>query len=263
MKLIATFNTNSIRARQGLISKWLKSRDCHLLCIQETKVQDKDFPVSTFEELGYHTYFKGQKSYNGVAIISKEPLKEVSFGFDDGQDTEEDLARLIRAQWDGFLIINVYVPQGRALDHPNFTKKLLWYDRLLECLERAYKPTMPIFIMGDFNCAPEPIDVYAPERKKDHVCFNESVREAFKRLLGWGLVDCFRAFDPSPNKYTFYDYRVPKAVQRGLGWRIDHILATEVALGHVKECYIDLEPRLWERPSDHTFLCAKVKSGAY
>ncbi|OCC15422.1 Exodeoxyribonuclease III [Dissulfuribacter thermophilus] len=256
---IATFNANSIRARKDIIQKWLNKTGCNILCIQETKVQDKDFPSKDFQELGYNCYYKGQKSYNGVAILSKEEPNQVSYGIGDGKDSEEDQARIIRASFKDFELINVYVPQGREIDHPNFKKKLEWFRRLLDHLKNHHSPSQPLLILGDFNVAPEERDVYAPEKKKNHVCFHESVRKEFFSLLDWGLFDLFRHFNKEEKQYTFFDYRIPKSVERRLGWRIDHILVTSPVLSQAKNCYIDLEPRTWPKPSDHTFLCAEFE----
>ena len=256
--LISTFNANSIRARIELIIKWLRERECHTLCVQETKVEDHAFPRTTFEDLSYNVYFRGQKSYNCVAILSKAPLLDIQFGFGDGRDSEEDRARVMMGRMNDIHIYNIYAPQGRAVDHPEFQKKLLWYARLASILEERHHPNDHLLILGDFNCAPGPADVTSPERKKNHVCFHRAVRDAFKTLIDWGLYDCFRHFHSEARQFTFFDYRVPKAVQRNIGWRIDHILATGPMLQRISDCFIDLEPRLWERPSDHTFLCARI-----
>ncbi len=280
---IATFNANSIRARMDIIKKWLLSSQCDVLCVQETKVQDKDFPVSAFSEIGYRAYFKGQKSYNGVAILVKEGadvlIEDVGFGLGDGEDSEEDMARSIscrlflnsglnRQKAGSIRLINIYAPQGREVGSEYFEKKLKWYARLCKKIDaiigngrggdakdnRAKKDIEEVLLTGDFNIAPSSIDVYAPEKKLDHVCYHESVRLAFKRLLSIGLYDLFRRFNSDGGQYTFFDYRLRGALKRGLGWRIDHMLVSKGLLKYATACYIDIEPRLWQRPSDHTFL---------
>jgi len=256
---VATFNANSLRARIGIIRRWLLRSRCDVLCIQETKVQDKDFPGKDFEEFGYECLFKGQKAYNGVAIVSRHPFEEPAFGFGDSKDTEEDRARIVRARIKGVYIINIYAPQGTGIDHPNFQKKIQFFSRIRHYLEKAHTPRDPLLVVGDMNVAPEPRDVYAPERMKDHVCFHKDAREAFYSLIDWGLIDLFRYFNQGEKEYTFFDYRIPKSVERRLGWRIDHILATPTMMKRAKACTIDLGPRLWERPSDHTFLCAMFR----
>ena len=254
---LATFNTNGIRARLHIILPWLAENNVDCLCIQETKVQDKDFPEEPFMEAGFRVIYKGQKAYNGVAVVSPHEMENVQFGFDDGVDQPDDHARLIRCTIQGIDIINTYVPQGRALDHPNFQKKLDWFARLRELFEKHYKKSDRLIWCGDMNVAPEPIDVYAPEKKLNHVCFHETARKAFKECRGWGFSDCFRVLHPGePDQYTFYDYRIPKAVERKLGWRIDHIMATRPLCKGIQDCSIDLEPRKRQKPSDHTFLMA-------
>ncbi len=252
---IATFNANGLRARIPIIKKWLLENPVDCLCIQETKVRDEDFPKEEFESLGLNVVFRGQKAYNGVAIISPHAIKNALFGFGDGNEEEE--VRQIVCSINGITIINSYVPQGRALDHPAFQKKLKWFSDMIKLFDSLEEGT-PFIWCGDMNVAPEPIDVYAPEKKKNHVCFHESVRDAFKNCISWGLFDCFRKLHPNePDRYTFYDYRIPKAVERRLGWRIDHILAPKGLKDSLVECEIDIRPRLMKRPSDHTFLFAR------
>ncbi len=257
---LATFNTNGIRARLHIILPWLSENNIDCLCIQETKVQDRDFPVEPFHDLGMHLAFKGQKAYNGVAIVSPHDIEDIRIGFDDQPHEVDDAARCISCKIQGVHIVNTYVPQGKAVDHPDFQKKLLWFERLEALFNKRYHKEDMLIWCGDMNVAPESIDVYAPEKKANHVCFHESVRNAFKKCVHWGLADCFRLLHPGePNQYTFYDYRIPKAVERGLGWRIDHILATKPLCANIQNCFIDIEPRKMEKPSDHTFLLADFK----
>ncbi len=254
---VATFNANSLRARLHIIIPWLDDSQVDVLCIQETKVQDQDFPIDVFTEIGYEVVFRGQKSYNGVAVASRHPIEEVLFGFGDDEDSEEDHARLIRCQIRGISLVNTYVPQGRAIDHPYFQIKLKWFERLRKLFERDYSPDEDLLWCGDMNVAPEPEDVYAPEKKEDHVCFHLAVREALKRVKSWGFVDLFRKFNKEPGQYTFFDYRIRGSVKKGLGWRLDQIYATEPMSERAVNCWIDLEPRLAAKPSDHTFLIAE------
>ncbi len=254
---IATFNANSLRARLHIITPWLLNNQPDVLCIQETKVQDQDFPLSIFEEIGYNVVFRGQKSYNGVAVASRHPVEDSRFGFEDGKDIDEDSTRIIRCKISGNYIINTYVPQGRAIDHPNYKMKLSWFERLRNLFERDYSPDENILWCGDINVAPEPIDVYAPEKKLNHVCYHEAARTALSRVKEWGFVDLYRRFHPDTQEYTFYDYRIRDAVKKGLGWRIDQIYASKPIADKALNCWIDLEPRLAEKPSDHTFLVAE------
>jgi exodeoxyribonuclease-3 len=264
---VATYNANSIRARMGLLLDWLGRESPDILCVQETKVQDKDFPIGPIKDAGYHVVFRGQKSHAGVAILSREEPQEVVFGLDDVPSAsvmgaegrgEPDEPRLIRAVVGGVSVVNTYVPQGRALDSEHYQYKLKWFERMRAFFERHHSPDEPLLWMGDFNVATEPIDVHDPKRLKDHVCFTLEVREALEQVRVWGFVDVFRRHHPDePGQYTFYDYRVRNAVDRGLGWRVDHIWATEPLASKSTAAWIDVEARKAERPSDHTFLVAE------
>ncbi|RLA82963.1 MAG: exodeoxyribonuclease III [Deltaproteobacteria bacterium] len=253
---IATYNVNSIRSRLPLVIDWLKKEKPHVLCMQETKVPDDQFPREAFQGLGYRVIFKGTKGGSGVAIASLEEPQQVSFGLDGEEVLDED--RLICCMVSGIWIVNTYVPQGQSPDSPMFAYKLKWYDKLLDFFRRRFSPEDPLIWCGDLNVAPEPIDVHNPKRLMGHVCFRPEVWEKFERMKEWGLVDLFRLHHPGePGHYTFFDYRVPKALERGLGWRVDHILATRSLAQRCKGCWIDLEPRKAPKPSDHTPLVAE------
>jgi len=253
---VATYNANSSRARMDLILQWLGKESPDVLCVQETKVQDKDFPAEPIQEAGYHVVFKGQKAYAGVAIISRDEPQEVAFGIDDGETPDE--ARLIRAVIGGVSVVNTYIPQGRDPESEHFQYKLRWFERLQAFFKRHYTPDQPLVWMGDFNVAFEPIDVYDPKRLEGHVCYRPEVREALRRVGEWGFVDVFRRHHPDePGHYTYYDYRARNPVERGLGWRVDHIWATASLAEKSADAWIDTEARLAERPSDHTFLIAE------
>ena len=253
---VATYNANSIRTRLELVLDWLSREDPDVLCLQETKVQDEDFPAEPFREAGYRVVFRGQKAHAGVAIVSRQEPQEVTFGLDD--DGEPDEARLIRAVIGGIPIVNTYVPQGRSPDSEHFQYKLEWLARLRAFFERHYSPGQPLLWVGDFNVAPEPIDVYAPKRLEKHVGFHPEARAALERVREWGFVDVFRLHHPDePGQYTFWDYRVRSALERGMGWRVDHIWATEPLARKSTGAWIDVEARRAERPSDHTFLVAE------
>lgn len=253
---IATFNANSIRTRLNIILDWLAKTGTDILCVQETKVQDHLFPVEDFEKAGYHCCFKGQKSYNGVAIISKLPIENVSYGFDD---EPADQSRIIRAKIANIHIVNTYVPQGRDVTSEHYVYKLQWFNRLAELFKKHYKPGDELMWLGDLNVAPAEIDVHDPARLLGHVCFNPEVSGALKSVTDWGFVDLFRLYNAGPGHFTFWDYRARNTVQKNLGWRIDHIFGTEKVAGRCKKCEIDIEPRTMERPSDHTFLSATLE----
>lgn len=252
---IATYNVNSIRSRLHIVIPWLGTHRPDVLCMQETKVADGKFPLDEFRAAGYHVTFRGEKQYNGVAIASREEPKEIRFGLSDGGPADED--RLIAAVFAGIQVVNTYVPQGRERETTHFSYKLAWFERLKQFFTRTYSPDTPVIWCGDLNVAPEEIDVHDPKRLLGHVCFTPEVWEAFASVRSWGLVDVYRRQHPGEaDRYTFFDYRVPQAVRRRLGWRIDHILATSVLATRTLGCEIDLNPRMADRPSDHTILTA-------
>jgi exodeoxyribonuclease-3 len=252
---IASFNTNDIRARLSIIKGWLGRERPDVLCMQETKVQDEDFPKEAFEDISYHCTFRGQKSFNGVAVLSKTPPAKVSFGFDDGDEKAEP--RMITAYINDIPIVNTYVPQGTAPDSERFQYKLQWFHRLRDYFSKHFQPSEHLLWVGDFNVAPEPIDVYDPEGLLGSVCFHPDEHKALAAVKAWGFVDVFRMHNPSDKAYTFWDYRVPHAFRRGLGWRVDHIWATACLAEKSSTAWIDLAPRQLEKPSDHTFILAE------
>ncbi len=252
---IATFNANSLRSRIDIVKSWLVRHQPDVLCIQETKVQDADFPIEHFSQIGYGVVKKGQKAYNGVAIASKIQPEDIIKGL-EGTDPQE--ARFITAKYSDITIINTYVPQGYSRDSFKYQYKLEWFKKLRDFLDRSFTPESPVIWAGDLNVAPESIDVHDPKGLLGHVCFNPEVQGALYHVKEWGFVDVFRKMHPGePNQYTFFDYRVRNAVQRKLGWRVDHIMATKSLADKTVDTYIDLEPRLQKRPSDHTFVAAE------
>ena len=256
---IATYNVNSIRSRMHILLPWLRDHRPDLLCMQETKVEDALFPEAPFREAGYRVLYRGAKQYNGVAVAPLLEPNDVLCGLGDGEQADED--RLIRVQFAGIAVVNAYVPQGRDRDNPMFAYKLRWFSRLKDFLARHGSPEEPLLVCGDFNVAPEPIDVHDPKRLLGHVCFNPEVWDAFAALKDWGLTDLYRNHHPGEaGRYTFYDYRVSGSVQKGLGWRIDHMLVTASLAQRSRRCEIDLEPRLSDKPSDHTILFAEFRA---
>jgi exodeoxyribonuclease III len=254
--MVATFNANSIRSRLEQILEWLPRVGADVLCVQETRVQDQDFPAQPFIDAGYHVAYRGQKSHAGVAVISREEPTDVVYGFDDGGSADE--ARLIRLRVGGIHIVNTYVPEGRSIDHEMFAYKLAWFARLKALFERHYTPQDDLLWAGDLNVAPEAIDVYDPEGLANTVDFHPHVREAFAEVCAWGLVDVYRQHHPGePDQYSYFDYRLRNALQRRLGWRIDHLMATPGLARRATRSWIDLEARAAERPSDHTFVVAE------
>jgi exodeoxyribonuclease III len=252
---IATYNVNSVRSRLPIIIPWLREHRPDVLCMQETKVADGQFPAGEFEAAGYHPIFCGTGAYNGVAIAAREKPDAVRYGLPEGGPADED--RLIAAVFAGIPVVNTYVPQGRNRETAQFAYKLAWFERLRNFFARNYSPDAPLIWCGDLNVAPEAIDVHDPKRLRGHVCFTPEVWEAFAAVRAFGLEDVFRRHHPGETgHYTFFDYRVPQAVRRGLGWRVDHILATPPLAARSLSCDIDMNPRLAEKPSDHTILVA-------
>jgi len=253
---VATYNANSIRTRLGLVLDWLRRESPDVVCLQETKVQDKDFPTAPFREAGYHVAFRGQKAHAGVAIVSRLEPRDVAFGLDDGGEPDEP--RLVWAVIGEVPVVNTYIPQGRSPDSEHFRYKLEWLARLRAFFDRHFSPQDPLLWMGDFNVAPEPIDVHDPGRLKNHVAFHPDARAALEQVRSWGVSDVFRQHHADePGQYTFWDYRVRGALERGIGWRVDHIWATEPLARRSTRAWIDVDARRAERPSDHTFLAAE------
>ena len=237
MKL-ATYNVNSIRSRMHIVLPWLKANSPDYFCMQETKVADAGFPAADFEALGYNVVFKGDKQYKGVAIASKLKPQKVIYGF-DGEPSDPD--RMIIAAYNDLTIVNTYVPQGQEIESPQFTYKMEWLARFKKYLQKHFQPQNEIVWCGDLNIAPESIDVHDPKRLLGHVCFNPEVWKAYENVKSWGFIDIFRKHHPQEaGQYTFFDYRVRDSVARKMGWRVDHILATEPLARLSQKCIIDL-----------------------
>lgn len=254
---IATFNVNSIRSRVAAVTDWLIKNKPDVLCLQETKVQDQDFPVAEITTTGYQVIFRGEKSYNGVAILSKAKPTNVQFGLDDGLLPDE--TRLVTARFGPVHVVNTYVPQGRAIDHAMYQYKLQWLERLRKWFDRHFTPKTLLVWVGDLNVAPEAKDIHNADQQANHVCYHQDVRKAFERTRAWGFEDVFRKYHPEGGQYTFFDYRTANALKRNMGWRVDHILATRPLVNKSLDSYIDLAPRLKPQASDHTVLVAEFE----
>jgi exodeoxyribonuclease-3 len=249
---VCTFNVNSIRARKELIIKWLEHRnnDIDILCLQEIKVEDKDFPYEDFENLGFGCYVYGQKGYNGVAILSKQELADVKRGF--GDEYLDQQKRLISGKLNDIHVINVYAPHGDLRGGDKYYYKLDWYDKFIEYLKQNYSPEDKLIVVGDLNIAREDIDVYDPELLKDSIGTMPEEREKLQKMLDWGLVDTFRFLYPGKRQFTWWDY-IGGAIWRDEGMRIDYILCTTPLLPYLKDVEVDLWPRRRRtpKPSDH------------
>lgn len=237
-----------MRVRLPVILSWLAKHDPDILALQETKSTDEHFPADAFRHAGFHPVFRGMKGYNGIALLSRTPPDLFAFGFP--RAPRED-ARLLYARFGPLHLINTYVPQGRAIDHPMFAYKLNWLARLRRWFDARFEARDLVLWLGDLNVAAEAIDVHNPEQRKDHVCFHEAARRALADCRSWGFADLYRRFHPEPGRYTFFDYRSPFDPEENRGWRLDYLLASRPLAERARRCEIDLEPRLAERPSDH------------
>jgi exodeoxyribonuclease-3 len=252
MKL-ATWNVNSIRVRLPHVLDWLAAHRPDVLCLQETKILDEDFPATEFERAGYRAVFCGQKSYNGVATLSRLPATDVVRALAKVDGAQK---RLLAATVDGVRVVNVYVPNGESVESDKYVYKLAWLQALNAWLTSELQVHPKLAVLGDFNIAPEARDVHDPKRWEGRVLFSDKERAAFQDLLAIGLVDTFRRFDQPPASFTWWDYRMG-AFRRDHGLRIDHILASRGLASACKACLIDRGPRALERPSDHAPVMAE------
>jgi exodeoxyribonuclease-3 len=253
---IATYNVNSIRQRLPIVLDWVALHKPDVLCLQETKVQDKDFPIAAIEKAGYHATFRGMKSYNGVATLSRTPPDRVIYGLHEGPDSED--VRVIQTVIAGIPIINSYVPQGYSITSEKYAFKLEWFRRLRTCFEASLDPLKPTIWVGDLNVAPEPIDVYHPEKRINDPDFHIDARTAYKQTVAWGFVDVYRQLHPDAIQYTYWDF-FRNAFQRNFGWRIDHILATSVLAQRCHRAEVDMTVRAMPAASDHTIVWAEFE----
>lgn len=253
---VATFNAASVRARLPLLVQWLKDNPVDVLGIQETKVEDDKFPRAEFEALGYEVALNGQKAWNGVALLSKLPMSDVTKGFGD-PDMPED-ARVIAATINGIRMINTYVPNGNTVGSEKWEYKMKWLETFSRYLEEQ-KSEHPLLWMGDINVAPQPHDVFDSPKLLGSVGHHPDEFSRLTKIVSYGLIDLFRLHTFDGGHYTFWDFVVPNALARGIGWRIDHIYTTEQLAEKCTSCVIDVEARKLERPSDHTFVIAEFE----
>ena len=253
---VATYNCNSVRKRLPIILDWLKKEKPDVLALQETKVQDQDFPEQAFADAGYFVHYRGMKSYNGVATITREKPSEVIYGFKKGGDSED--FRLLQVTVQGVRIINTYVPQGYDITSEKYQYKLKWFVRLRKYLDVQLKTKDHVIWLGDLNIAPEPIDVAHPERNVNDPCFHIDARKQYQKTVAGRFVDVYRARYPNKVQYTFWDF-FRNAYTHNRGWRIDHILATPKLAKLCTKVVVDLKPREAPTPSDHTIVWAIFK----
>ncbi len=250
---IASWNVNSLRVRLPHVLDWLKDNPVDVLGLQELKMTNDQFPLEEIENAGYQALFNGQKTYNGVALLSKQTATDP---ITDLPQLDDPQRRVFGAKFADLYILNLYVPNGSEIGSEKYQYKLNWLTHLQSLVQELLTEHKQLAIMGDFNIAPHDEDVHDPEEWRDKVLVSKPEREQFETLLGHGLKDCFRLFDQEESPFTWWDYRAA-GFRRNRGLRIDHILAsTELGLT-CKACYIDKTPRKLERPSDHTPIVAE------
>jgi exodeoxyribonuclease-3 len=249
---IATFNINGIKARIETLTKWLEEAQPDVALLQEIKSVDEAFPREHFEDMGYQVETHGQKSFNGVAILSKLPLEDVTRGL-PGDDSDEQ-ARWIEATVIGdtqaVRLCGLYLPNGNPAPGPKYDYKLAWMKRLEERAKQLLADETPALMAGDYNVIPQAEDAAKPDSWRDDALFRPETREAFRRILNLGFTEAFRARTQGPGHYSFWDYQAG-AWQRNNGIRIDHFLLTPSCADLLSDCYIDKDARAMDKPSDH------------
>ena len=253
MKL-ATWNVNSLKVRLPQLLDWLASSQTDVVCLQETKLEDANFPRADIEAAGYQVAFSGQKTYNGVAIVSRLPLADVQAGIPGFEDEQK---RVLAATVDGIRTVCVYVPNGQSLDSDKYLYKLRWLNALNAWLRDELTRYPQLALLGDYNIAPEDRDVHDPAAWEGNVLVSEPEREQFRALLDLGLRDAFRLFEQPEKSFSWGDYRAA-GFRRNLGLRIDHILLSPPLAARCTAAAIDKAPRKLERPSDHTPVVATI-----
>lgn len=255
---IASWNVNSLRVRVEQVSDWLLTNSPDLLCLQELKMTDPEFPVDVFTKLGYHCEFTGQKTYNGVAILSKEPLQNV---VKDLPDFEDPMRRYIAGDYplsgdETLRIVNVYVPNGQALDSDKFQYKRVWFAKLQAAMRQSLSSNANTVLVGDFNITPSDLDVHDPTRWNGKIHCSDIERLMLQKLMSEGLYDTYRHFNPAGDQFSWWDYR-GAGYRANEGLRIDLILSSSSMLDRAHNSTIDETPRKLERPSDHTPVLAE------
>lgn len=245
---IATYNVNSINARLSVLLKWLKEDQPDVACLQELKAIDENFPLEAIKEAGYNAIWKGQKSWNGVAILSKHEIKEISRELPG--DTSDEQSRYIEAEVNGILICCLYLPNGNPLPGPKFDYKLSWMERLNTRANELKNYHLPVVITGDFNVIPEELDAYKPENWINDALFKPETRAAFYKIKGDYWTDAIRHKFPKGTIYTYWDY-FRNAFGRNAGIRIDHFLVSPQLKDKIGMVGVNKEVRSWEKSSDH------------
>jgi exodeoxyribonuclease-3 len=246
--LLATWNVNSVRARLDRLVAFLGRSAPDVVCLQELKVPDEDFPFEAVRAAGYHAAVHGQRTYNGVAILSRVEPADVQIGLGDGE--ADDQARLIAATVAGIRVVSAYVPNGQVVGSDKWAYKLAWLGRLRAWLDRTARADQPLALCGDFNVAPEDRDAAQPDDWRDSVLCHDDARRALRAVTSWGLMDAVRLHHEGPGPFTWWDYRM-LAFPRGNGLRIDHIFVTTPLAARCHSATVDRDERKGKLPSDH------------
>ena len=252
---LATWNVNSLRVRLPHLLDWLARAQPDAMCLQETKIEDANFPVAELKAAGYESVFCGQKSYNGVAILSRSPIADVAHGIPGFAD---DLKRVIGATIGNIRVVSIYAPNGQAPGSEKYGYKLRWFEALAGWARTALDTHPRLALAGDFNVAPEDRDVHDPKRWEGQIHVSEPERAAFRKVLESGFADAFRLFEQPEKSFSWWDYRLA-AFQRGWGLRIDQILVSRPLAERCSSCSIDKTPRALERPSDHAPVMVELR----
>lgn len=256
MKL-ATWNVNSLRARLDVVLDWIEKNRPDVLCLQETKLTDQEFPEDELGDLNYDVTYFGQRSYNGVAIASRPEMTDIVKGF-PGENAGDD-RRMIAATIEGVRVVCVYTVNGQSVGSDKYDFKLKWIRRLRDWLDQTSSPSSPLVVCGDFNVAPADIDVFDPIAVRGRILASEPERAALRDLMSWGLTDVFRRLHPNEQRFTWWDYRAG-SWERNHGLRIDHFLATTPLLERIERITID-EPMRGKPPaSDHVPVVLELRS---
>jgi len=251
---LAAWNVNSLNVRLPHVLEWLGQHQPDALCLQELKLEDAKFPLAAIEDAGYHAVFDGQKTYNGVAILTRKRAEDVAKGMPDFADEQK---RVIAATVDGVRVVCVYIPNGQDTESDKYQYKLRWLDALAGYMEKQIAEYGDVALLGDYNIAPDVRDVYDPKAWEGKVLCSAPERAAFQRLIALGMKDSFRLFDQPEKSYSWWDYRM-NGFKRNLGLRIDHVLLTDGLAARCASSIIDVEPRKLERPSDHAPVVAAL-----
>lgn len=245
---IATWNVNSLTVRLPQVLAWLEQTQTDILLLQEIKMTSEKFPTQAFSQLGYQSACFGQKTYNGVALISKNPITDITYNIPSFEDEQ---ARVISGTIKNIRVICAYIPNGQAPQTEKFAYKMQWLEHLHAWLSGEIKKYPSLLLGGDYNIAPKDEDVYDPKAWKDQILCTTEERDHFQSLLNLGLSDAFRLFEQEPNLWSWWDYR-NLSLQKNRGLRIDHLLISDHLKNKAQACFIDKAPRKNERPSDHT-----------